>query len=347
MATATLDEYQAFNEHLAALAAAGVPLDLDLGAPHEGPTKTLERINATVARRVKRGESLTQALEDDDRDLPPSYRSLVQVGLHEGDLAAGLDESSEVAESALESRTRLASGFVYPLVVCALAYVGLLVLCLYFEPSLASLYRDVQLEPSSSLRVLEVLRTSLPYWSVIVPLVLVAIAVWLFRSRRRPAVGDATSGLLGWLPGMSKSLFQERCARFATMLAELLNDGVPLGQSLKIAGDGCGDTGLRGNAMRLAQAIDAGQLPADDSATAEQFPPFMRWAIWHSEEMTGRVRALEIAARMYRETAQRRAARFRTVAPVVLLVFVGGTATLLYGLALFLPMVQLLYGLAR
>jgi type II secretory pathway component PulF len=160
-------------------------------------------------------------------------------------------------------------------------------------------------------------------------------------------LGPATGGLLRFLPGMSKSLFLERCARFAATLAELLDDGAPLAESLRIAGDGCGDAGLRASAARLADSATTGQLTEEGSPAAMKFPPFLRWAIWHAEETTGRVRALQIAARMYRETAQRRAERFRTVAPVAALVLVGGTVTLLYGLALFVPLVELIYGLSR
>lgn len=347
MESATLDDYLAFNEQLAALSAAGVPLDIDLGASGEDAATALDRIHATVARRVRRGETLSEAVEGDEGDLPAAYRSLVQVGLYESDLASGLDESSIVAESAAESRTSLASGFVYPLVVCALAYLGLLGLCLYFEPTLSSLYRDIRLPPSGSLQILEALRSTLPYWALIVPVLLLTTAIYLFRMRQRPALGNAATGLLSKIPGISRSLFHERCARFASMLADLLGDGVALPAALRVAGDGCGEASLRSSATQLASDSAGDLIPENVSDVAAKFPPFLRWAIWHANQTTGRVDALKIAARVYRETAERRAARFRAVAPVAVLVFVGGTVTLLYGLALFLPMVQLLYGLSQ
>jgi type II secretory pathway component PulF len=130
------------------------------------------------------------------------------------------------------------------------------------------------------------------------------------------------------------------------MLADLLRDGVALPAALRIAGDGCGDASLRASAAQMASA-GVGEQSPDSSTVATAFPPFLRWALGHANQTNDRVQALEIATRLYRETAERRAARFRAVAPVMLLVFVGGTVTLLYGLALFVPMVQLLYGLSR
>ena len=347
METATLDDYLALNEQLAALVAAGVPLDVGLGQPERSAAEALERINATVVRRVSRGESLAQALEGDDRDVPPSYRSLVQLGLHVGNLSAALDDSSHVAESVDSSRTALESAFIYPLIVCVLVYAGLIGMCLFFVPTLAGMYESVRLTPGPGLRVLEALRDTLPYWAAMLPIALFVLIAWRIRSgARRRVTGVRTGGLVGWLPGVRKTVSQERCARFAASLAELLDEGAPLDESLRIAGDGSGDAALRESAQRLATAIGTGQFPSDDSPTALRFPPFLRWAIWHSEATTGRARALEIAARMYRETAERRAERLRTVAPVVALVLLGGTVTLLYGLALFVPMVELLYALA-
>ncbi|MGE3641029.1 MAG: type II secretion system F family protein [Pirellulales bacterium] len=344
MESATLDDYLAFNEQLAALSAAGIPLELDLSPAGRSPQAALERINATVSRRMNRGESLAEALTGDDQDLPPSYRSLIETGLYKGNLAAALDESHAVADSVADSRSRLATGFVYPLVICALLYAGLWSLCLFLEPTLRNLYAELRLTPSPGLLVLELLRATLPVWAVLAPLVVLAFLFWSWWRRGVPGAGIPGAGR--WIPGWGKTLYQERCARFATTLAELLEDGVHFGEALRVAGDGCGDAELRATALRLAENASSGSMHEADDASAKRLPPFLRWAIWHADETTGRVRALQIAARMYRETAERRAARFRTVAPLVALVLVAGTATLVYALLLFVPLVQLLYGLS-
>jgi hypothetical protein len=57
--------------------------------------------------------------------------------------------------------------------------------------------------------------------------------------------------------------------------------------------------------------------------------------------------ALRLVADTYRASAQRRLDRWALAAPLLLCVVVGGGATLLYGLALFVPIVDLLNGLAR
>src|SRR5688572_3717612 len=115
MDTESLGDFMALNEQLGALMQAGVPLDVGLSPRAQSATKELERINATVIRRVNRGESLVEALSGDGEDVPAAYRSVVLHGLRTGDLTAALDGAVGVAASVDESRSALESAFIYPL----------------------------------------------------------------------------------------------------------------------------------------------------------------------------------------------------------------------------------------
>jgi general secretion pathway protein F len=347
MNTDSLDDFMAFNEQLAALIEAGVPLDVGLSQHEKSATKELERINATVVRRVSRGETLVEALSGDEQDVPAAYRSMVLHGLRTANLTAGLDGAVGVAGAVDDSRSALGSAIIYPLIVCTLAYAGLIGFCLFLAPTLAGMHETAQAAPGSGLRVLQFLRETLPYWIAIPPLVLFMLFVGWRRSKSRQAiVAGSAGGLWRWLPGATQVVFQERCARFARSLAELLNRQVPLDQALEIAGNSSGDADLKEGSEILALSARDGHLAEDGGPVALRFPPFLRWALWHSNATTGRVRALQIADRMYHQASKRRAERLHTLAPIAVLVLVGGTATLLYGLTLFVPVVQMLHALA-
>jgi type II secretory pathway component PulF len=347
MQTASLHDFEALNAQLAALVGAGIPLDVGLSQREIPAVKELERINAIVTRRVARGESLTEALDGDEQDVPAAYRSMVQYGLHTGNLSGALDGSNRVAESIEDSRFTFEAALLYPLIVCGLAYLGLIGFSVYLAPILEDMYVSLNLPTGSGVRALLFLRETLRYWVAIPPVALLAIIGWWLRSKsRRASKGIASHRLLRWLPGMSQGLFHARCSRFAASLAALLENQTPLPEALLIAGDASSDTDLTLGARSLAAAEQKNQPPSDDSSIAKRFPPFLRWAIWHSDATTGRVRALEIAARMYRDASERRAERLRTLAPMAAIVLIGGTVTLLYGLTLFVPVVELLKSLA-
>lgn len=347
MGTEILDKYTALNEQLAALVEAGVPIDAGLSNGRQTPAATLERIQRSVARRVGRGETLDEALAGDE-EVPSGYRNLVQIGLHsQKNLAAGFDGASRVAVATDRIRHALDAALIYPLVVSVFAYAGTICLCIFFVPALENLYQNLRMTPGSGLRTLQLLRDAMPYWVVALPVLLALLAVWRIRaSRQRGAMSDA-AGLLGRLPGFSKIMYQLQCAKLADTLSELLCQGAGLSEALEVAANATDNTRLQDAVRRLSLATQDGRRPADDSPTALRFPPFLRWAIWHSEDTTGRERALEIAARIYRETVERRTQRLRTVAPMVAMVLFGGTVTLLYCLALFVPLVQLLQALSK
>jgi type II secretory pathway component PulF len=340
MDSASLDDFTALNDQLAALAEVGVPLDVAMGDHDRPAAKSLERIHAIIRRRIRRGETLEQALDGDEEDVPASYRSLLQMGIHSGNISAALDGSNRVAESLDESRFTLESSFVYPLILCGLAYLGLIGFCLYLVPVWQGMYENSRLIPGPGLGILQTLRDTLPYWVAIPPVLLIWLLVMC-------GTADVRRGrLVDWLPGAKRTLFQQRCAHFAATLGELLDAGTPFGDALRIAGAAANDVNLRTGADLLADDVACGALPSDSSRAASLFPPFLRWALWLAEETTGRGRALKIAARAYREAADRRTERLRTLMPLLTVVFLGGTVTLLYGLALFAPFVELLRSLA-
>jgi type II secretory pathway component PulF len=345
MESITLDDFRAWNDQLAALVQAGVPLDIGLATSDNEFADTLKTINATVARRVNRGESLQEAIEDDDRAVPSAYRSLVQLGLHCGDLNAGLDGSTRIAESADASRYTVRSAFIYPLILCGFAFVGVVVFCRYFVPSLAGIYHSLRLPPSAGLQVLETLRSTLPYWIIILPL---ALILWLARRwyLGPQHISSASHSPTSWLPFVARTLFYERCANFAESLAGLLERGTSFEESLPVVAEVCGDARLAAGARLLAASFDEKQTTSDQTPPALEFPPFLRWALLHSETTTGRPRALRMAADIYRLSAQRRQERLRIVVPIIVCVVLGGGVTLLYGLSLFFPVVELLRALA-
>jgi len=96
----------------------------------------------------------------------------------------------------------------------------------------------------------------------------------------------------------------------------------------------------------VAAELARGQLASDQTPPMQHMPPLLRWAIWHADDSVGRSRALRMAADLYRNSAERRTSRLRVLAPVVTCVVIGGGVTLLYALALFIPVAQMIQGLA-
>jgi general secretion pathway protein F len=339
----TLDDFRAWNDQLSALAQAGVPLDVGIASSDADLAERLKTMATTVARRVNRGESLVEALEDDDPHMPAAYRSLAQLVLHSGNPDAALEGATRVAEAIDDSRYSFRAAFIYPLILCGFASVGLLIYCRSFVPSLAGIYQSLRLTPSTGLRALETLQQLQPYWIVIPLLLLFAGLAWRWRAASQHSVSATHAGIASWIPFVSRTLYYEQCATFADSLAALLERGTAFEDSLRVAADSCHNARLA-DAARMQPASTAEQSTSINAAA--QFPPFLRWALLDSEPNFDRPRALRMAAELYHDTALRRREQFRVVAPIVVCVVIGGGVTLLYGLSLFVPMVELLRTLA-
>jgi type II secretory pathway component PulF len=338
MPEASLDEFIAFNDQLAALVEADVPLELGLDVSTDRAPEALEKINALVARRVSQRASMAAALDSAELALPPQYRGLMQLWVHTGEAEGMLDQSNHLAEEIDDSRHGVRSGLFYPLLVCVLALTGMIAFCLYLVPRLESFRQDLRVPAGFGLRAMHALQVWMPYWAVAagVILALAAWRIWSTRSRRTPN----RFGLWERLTEVSSVAFQQRAAAFADSLANLLSAGVPLAEGLRIASAACGDPRLESAARSLADASMDDAVPKDNAG--RQLPPFLRWALLQSEPAVDRASALRMAASVYRQSAARLSDRARLLVRLAATVLLGGAAVLLYGLALFTPLTEML-----
>lgn len=343
MATPALAQFLALNDQLVALVRAGVPMHLGLPSRTAGAVQACERIGAGVAHRLGEGATVAQAL--DDATIPGAYRCVVQLALSSGELAPALAGASRFAELQDDSLQAVRHALRYPLVICCLAYAGIVLFCLFLVPTLENMYQGMRIPVGSGLRAVTLLRQTLPYWVALPP---IGLALFILI-RRRSSWGTERGGtahFAAWLPGMSKVARQQRLTRFAETLAGHLDAGVPLPEGLRMAAAAWENDPLEQAALAHAAALASGQTPSEHSPFAAALPPLLRWAVWHADEPIGKAWALRMAAGAYRESAQRRVGRVKILAPIVACLVIGGVVVLLYALALFVPVVQMLHGLA-
>ena len=93
-------------------------------------------------------------------------------------------------------------------------------------------------------------------------------------------------------------------------------------------------------------ALFAGKIETDNSPLAKidrgTFLPMMRWVLATGQEQGSLVAALHNLAEVYRKRATYQADKLSVFLPTVLMIAIGASATLFYGLALFIPLTNLL-----
>ena len=244
MSEVTLDDVVALNEELAALADMRIPSSLAPGASCEALTGAIKRINTSLALRSSLGQSLVKATSD-NQDLPPVYRSALEVGLRSKRLSATLDGISRQATAEAEIRGTIGRSLIPPLIVLGLGYFGFIFLCLYFSPTLEGIYEQIGQSPGNRVAFLVGAREWLPYWATLLPvLVFVAVILWL----------RGWGGSQHLIPGVRNYAAAVRNANFAHQLTLLIENEVSLAESLPLAAAVTGDEGLIAASAALSKS---------------------------------------------------------------------------------------------
>lgn len=342
-----LDDLIALNDEIAASIRAGIPLEVGLHGFPGSASGRLAAISAHLAQRLSRGEPLTEALAAERGGFPRVYRAVVEAGLRAGRLPEALESLSGFARSMLEIRQQIALALIYPVIVVISAYYLFWFFIGYLASAMEEVIRMSGTEPAGWLPWVKGAFEMVEVLGHLPPILLLGLLAWWLIAGRLlfPSSGPVSAGLK-WVPGAGLIYRRFHLAGFAELSAVLLEQDVPLHESLVLAAEATGDPRIIGDAGRLAESARQGRPLAETVSSASSLPPFMRWMIAAGARHGTLPASLRQIAEIYRRRALFRAEWFKLCLPVVLTLAVGGAAVLLYVLALFVPLTELLKNLA-
>lgn len=340
---ATLDDLAALSREMAALVAAGLPLEEGLRQVARDYGGGVGPLAAQLAEGVAAGQSLDAAIAAQGDAFPPIYRAVVLAGLKSGHLASALEGYAESAARVAALRRTVGQAAVYPLLVVIVAWLMFLaVVCLvipsydWFEWNDRFWISSFRMSPTTAWRL-----------AIAVPLSLVALALFWWRSSRWSSRPRAS--WRRYIPGSKRSNELSSQANFAELLQLLLDCRVPLPEALRLASDACGLETIRQPAAALAAAVDAGRALSDERETIRQLPPLVRTPFLSAapDAQQRLVPALRYAATVYRERATTWVNDFTLFAPIAATVVVGVGIVGLYALLVWQPYAASLDAIAQ
>ena len=340
----TIDQLLALNEEIRALVRAGVPLERGLLSAGWDIRGKLGRIARALGQRMSRGESLVQALDGEKQTIPPLYRAVVEAGARSGHLSVALEGLARYVRSYSEARRSIGLALWYPVLVLTLAYflfIGLIWLCVR---KFVEAFESLGLSVSAPLRWLARLDEIIPYWWPIGPVLLIVLAIVWYRSGKAAGFQAGAWNALRLFPWMRSLLDDYQTANFSELLALLLEHQVAYPSALILAAEATADARLTRAAAQMAEAVRRGEPGGQALASIDRkaLRPMLRWVLATGQDQGSLVTALRNLADLYRKRANYQAEKLRVLLPMILMIGIGGTATLLYGLALFVPITNLL-----
>ncbi len=341
----SVEDLVALNNEIAALMRAGIPLELGLAHIGEDSTGGLGPLADRLRDRLDEGKSLDAALEAEGAELPPMYGSVVRAGLRSGRLSEALESMSSWATLLLELRRKISYSLIYPVIVFVLAYGLFVFFIAAAAPRLGVIFESLDIPQDGAISVFNWLSSNLAVWVAVPPGLLAIGTIWWLATRHRllqPVGIGSWRGLMRHMPGMRRLFRELDFACFSASLAMLVKHEVPLTVALPMAADATGNPRLSADALRIAQELQQGRSLSQALKTKSGFSRFMNWMMNAGQEQGAFAATMSQLAEFYRRRVTARADWIGRLAPVVLVVVIGGGAVACYGLTIFVPMIEIL-----
>ena len=255
-----IQQFLVFNQELAALIAAGLPLLQCLELMLERMKHPLFReVLTDVRERVASGQELSAAFEAHGELFPRLYPSSLKAGERSGDLEKVIRRFVRYLQLLLEARKRVVSALVYPVVLICLSLAMIVIMTVFVVPKFAGLYADLEAELPLITRItLSIGQFIRDHW-LIIGTVLV-VGVWsLRRWSETPAGRLAIDHMRLRLPVLGPVFHRFGVSEMTRSLATLLDGGLPLVPSLEIATSAVGNVWLREQLEPTVQRVREGR----------------------------------------------------------------------------------------
>jgi general secretion pathway protein F len=329
------------TRQLATLVRSGLPLEEALLAIGEQSDKPRNKsIVLGVRSRVMEGHALAEGLRDFPQAFPEIFRATVAAGEQSGHLDAVLERLADYTESRQILRQKIQHALVYPIILTTMAIGIVAMLLVYVVPQVVSVFSSLNQQLPLLTRMLIALSDFLRAHGIWV-VVGLAAAVFLLRAiLKKPGPRGRWHRMLLRLPIAGRLARGVNTARFTRTLSILAASGVPVLESLRIAGEVVANVPMRESVQAAAVRVREGAPIGKSLAAGGLFPP-MTIHLINSGEASGEMEEMldRAAANQEREMDTLVATLLAVMEPMLILVM--GAIVLVIVIAILLPIFQI------
>ena len=334
-------EFTVFNQELAALLKAGMPLlqSLDI-LRQRADQPVLKRVLDDVHEQVRGGTSLSDAFASHGDLFPGVYTASILAGEKSGNLEETLRRYVSYANVISGVRRRTLSALIYPAILLALSGIVVAIILVRVVPEFTSFYDSMGATLPLATRLLT--RVSLAvtefFWLILLAAAAAAGAIWAWG--RQPGRGAQIDRLLLSLPFVGSVAIRFSTSQLARTLATLLGGGIPLVNALDVTARSVGNRYVSRHLESIAREVREGKALSVSMHARELFPPVAVKMVEVGESTGALQDMLNAVADFFDEEIETTLGRFMTLIEPLLLVIMGIVIAALL-LALYWPLLQL------
>jgi len=323
-----------FTEEMSDLLDAGLQLEPALRVMEA--RKELSGIKAVASalrQQVREGSSLSSALRIVSPSFGDLYCNLVSAGEISGSLPQLLKRQATFLVTIDDLQKKVISALIYPSLIFFLG-VGLIFLFMaYLVPQLTQLFQKTGKDLPILTRLLVQMSDFFShYWWAII-LVIVGIVVGFSQFIRNPIGRHWWHKVQLQLPLFGSVLRGRFYAQFSQTMANLIGNGIPLLNSLRLMNSATGNVHLRDLMEKVVEIVGEGGLLSRALQRVGEFPPLFIDMIGVGEQTGDLAQALEKIGRRYDKELNIKIQRLTSlVQPVVILVMAGMVGLIAYSI---------------
>jgi type IV pilus assembly protein PilC len=334
-------EFMVFNQELATLLKAGMPLVQSLDILRSRLTNPVfKAVLDDVYEKVRSGTALSDAFIGHGDLFPSVYTASLMAGERAGNLDAVLRRYVAYSKVIETVRKKTISAMVYPIILITLAVVLVGIIVVKVVPTFADFYASFEAELPWSTRLIVAVSNFVLGNLLLIAIVVLAGSAMFYTWVKQPGQRARFDRALMKVPFIGPSLHKFSTAQLARTLATLLGGGIPLVNALEISSRSTGNQHMAYEMGIVAQRVREGQGFAATLLERKVVPDVGIKMIEVGESTGALQEMLNSLADFYDEEIDTEVSRFVTVIEPALLIFMGLVISGIV-LALYLPLFEL------
>lgn len=231
----TSQEVEYLTAELSLLLNAGVTIDRALGIIRRNSTSMAQaKLVAELHDAVRRGESLSDALGEQQAVFNPLYLNLVSLGEASGTLPTIFSRLAEDMKFQSELKRKVIQALIYPGVIFSVCVLCILFVFNYIVPQMQSLFDGLPELPFYTAVLLGVSNWVVSYQWPVFSLIIAALAA-IYMAMKNPSRAAVIDSFIAQMPGFSGMIIRVERIRFNTAITLMLESGILIDRCLEMA----------------------------------------------------------------------------------------------------------------
>jgi len=342
------NEFLLFNQQLASITKAGIPLERGLRElSGDIGSKSMRKLVDAIADELEAGVSIEEAFEKRQKRFPPLYGRILKAGVETGRLSEMLTSLNRHLEMTNQTRRIIFEALSYPAVLLAFISVIITAVFVFIIPHLASNITEMSegMElPLLTRLFLNMAKNIVLFWIIVGCFVAAVVVVFVILSSF-PAGRRFKESILFKFPVLGKLYHSSVLSKMAEAMAMMVGAGCDMPTCFRLGAAAASSEKLLLESEMLASQIGQGGNILEASQTCKVIPRLFLYSIQLGTQRNELQDNLYSLGQMYAGQVRYRQARLQAVLLPIMIVVVGGFVAMAV-LAMLSPVIRLVMNIS-